>query len=54
MLVEEAVADANEIINEKPLRKKKISGKDKKRPLEDANFVVSAKRPGRRPRKNAA
>ena len=28
MLVEEAVADANEIINEKPLRKKRISLQD--------------------------
>ena len=52
-LVEEAVADANEIINEKPLRKKRISEKSKKRPLEDANVVVSAKRPPSRPRKNA-
>ena len=42
VLVEEAVADANEIINEKPLRKKRISEKGKKRPLEDANVVVSA------------
>ena len=54
MLVEEAVADANEIINEKPLKKKRISEKGKKRPLENANVVVPAKRPRGRPRKNAA
>ena len=54
MLVEEAVADANEIVNEKPLRKKSISEKSKKRPLEDANVVVSAKHPRGRPRKNSA
>ena len=54
MLVEEAIADANEFINEKPLRKKRISETGKKRPLEDANVVVSAKRPPGRPRKNAA
>ena len=54
MLVEEAVADANKIINETSLRKMRISEKGKKRPLEDANVVVSAKRPRDRPRKNAA
>ena len=54
MLVEEAVADAIKIINEKPLRKKRISEKGKKRPLEDAAVVVSAERPRGRPRKNAA
>ena len=45
MLVEEAVADANKIINEKLLRRKRISEEGKKRPLEDANVVVSAKCP---------
>ena len=54
MLVEEAVADANEIINEKRLRKKRISEKGKKRPLEDVTVVVYAKRPRGRPRTNAA